>query len=143
MKVSFPSAKDPSWFDRYGSISTCVVTIEADDEFVRMFDTKPRIYSYLKPPGDTTLGQRVIKDLCMTFPQLNGEGCVTSGNIDFLLFRLKIYLLLFYFSQQAKLNASKYQVRIDPASCKTQLDLQSRAIVLRRHTRVCSLAEQS
>jgi hypothetical protein len=76
MKVSFPSAKDPSWFDRYGSISTCVVTIEADDEFVRMFDTKPRIYSILKPAGDTTLGQRVMKDLCATFPQLEGEGCM-------------------------------------------------------------------
>jgi hypothetical protein len=79
MKVSFPSAKDPSWFDRYGPISTCVVTIEADDEFVRMFDTKPRIYSVLKPTGDptTTLGHRVVKDLCATFPQLEGEG--TSG----------------------------------------------------------------
>ncbi len=83
MKVSFPSAKDPSWFDRYGPISTCVVTIEADDEFVRMFDTKPRIYSYIKHSGDTALGQRVIKDLCVTFPQLEGEGWVTSGIIDF------------------------------------------------------------
>jgi hypothetical protein len=91
MKVSFPSAKDPSWFDRYGPLSTCVVTIEADDEFVRMFDTKPRIYSYIKHSGDTALGQRVIKDLCVTFPQLEGEGWVTSGIIDFSPYSFVIF----------------------------------------------------
>lgn len=77
MKVSFPSAKDPSWFYRYGSISTCVITIEADDDFAHMFDAKPRIYSILNKgsgsAGDTALSHRVMKDLCATFPQLEGK----------------------------------------------------------------------
>ncbi|KAL7431905.1 hypothetical protein ACHAXH_001973, partial [Discostella pseudostelligera] len=80
MKISFPSAKDPSWQDRYGSVSTCVITIEADDDFVRMFDTKPKIYSILKQgsspssPGEMErLGDRVLKDLVDTFPQLEGN----------------------------------------------------------------------
>lgn len=80
MKISFPSAKDPSWQDRYGSVSTCVITIEADDDFVRMFDTKPKIYSILKQgsspssPGEMErLGDRVLKDLVDTFPQLEGR----------------------------------------------------------------------
>jgi hypothetical protein len=76
MKVSFPSAKDPSWHNRYGNISTCVVTIEACDDFVRMFDTKPQIFSILKGAGSSTSGEmerlteRVMKDLIQTFPQL-------------------------------------------------------------------------
>ena len=76
MKVSFPSAKDPSWPDRYGAVSTCVVTVEADDDFVRMFDTKPKIYSILnkdKSADMERLRDRVLKDLIMTFPQLVGE----------------------------------------------------------------------
>ncbi|KAL7472972.1 hypothetical protein ACHAXS_013348 [Conticribra weissflogii] len=75
MKVSFPSAKDPSWFDRYGNITTCVVTIEADDDFVRMFDTQPKIYSIIKSgPGDMErLRERVLKDLVHNFPQLEGQ----------------------------------------------------------------------
>ena len=79
MKVSFPSAKDPSWHDRYGSISTCVVTVEACDDFVRAFDTKPQIYSILKGAGNSTSGEmarlldRVMKDLVQTFPQLEGK----------------------------------------------------------------------
>lgn len=78
MKVSFPSAKDPSWHDRYGPISTCVVTVEACDDFVRAFDTKPQIYSILKGGGSSTSGEmgrlmdRVMKDLMQTFPQLEG-----------------------------------------------------------------------
>lgn len=76
MKVSFPSAKDPSWHDRYGPISTCVVTVEACDDFVRAFDTKPQIYSILKGGGSLTSGlmDRVMKDLVQTFPQLEGKG---------------------------------------------------------------------
>mmetsp|Transcript_33047 Transcript_33047/g.64646 ORF Transcript_33047/g.64646 Transcript_33047/m.64646 type:complete len:1144 (-) Transcript_33047:74-3505(-) len=75
MKVSFPSAKDPSWFDRHGSITTCVVTIEADDDFVRMFDTQPKIYSIIKSgAGDMErLRERVLKDLVDNFPQLDGK----------------------------------------------------------------------
>ncbi len=78
MKVSFPSAKDPSWQDRYGSVSTCVITVEAGDDFVRMFDTKPKIYSILSHGSSLTgeverLRDRVLKDLVDTFPQLEGE----------------------------------------------------------------------
>ena len=81
MKVSFPSAKDPSWHDRYGSISTCVVTVEACDDFVRAFDTKPQIFSILKGAGNTASGEmgrlmdRVMKDLVETYPQLEGKEC--------------------------------------------------------------------
>eukprot|EP00571_Detonula_confervacea_P008601 CAMPEP_0172316150 /NCGR_PEP_ID=MMETSP1058-20130122/27481_1 /TAXON_ID=83371 /ORGANISM="Detonula confervacea, Strain CCMP 353" /LENGTH=1040 /DNA_ID=CAMNT_0013030407 /DNA_START=76 /DNA_END=3198 /DNA_ORIENTATION=+ len=79
MKVSFPSAKDPSWSDCHGSVSTCVVTIEADDDFVRMFDTKPQIYSILNNKGTAASGDmermsgRVVKDLLETFPQLEDK----------------------------------------------------------------------
>ena len=77
MKVSFPSAKDPSWVDRHGSISTCVVTIEADDDFVQMFDTKPKIYSVKNKGGSSSdmerMSDKVLKDLITTFPQLEGK----------------------------------------------------------------------
>jgi len=76
MKVSFPSAKDPSWVDRHGSVSTCVVTIEADDDFVKAFDTKPKIYSVLNKSGSSDMermSDKVLKDLVDTFPQLEGE----------------------------------------------------------------------
>lgn len=74
MKVSFPSAKDPSWKDRHGAISTCVVTVEADDDFVKMFDTKPKVYSILKKSTEDVerLRDRVLKDLVEAFPQLQG-----------------------------------------------------------------------
>lgn len=73
MKISFPSAKDPSWEERYGKISTCVVQVEADDEFVKFFDTKPRVYVPL--PGNKTettkrLIDRIMKDVTQEFPQL-------------------------------------------------------------------------
>ena len=76
MKVSFPSAKDPSWVDRHGSVSTCVVTIEADDDFVKEFDTKPMIYSVLNKSGSSDMermSDKVLKDLVDTFPQFEGE----------------------------------------------------------------------
>lgn len=95
MKVSFPSAKDPSWHDRYGSISTCVVTVEACDDFVRAFDTKPQIYSILKgAAGNSASGEmgrlmdRVMKDLVQTFPQLEGK--------EFLSFSVVLLSHLFY-----------------------------------------------
>uniref|UniRef100_A0A7S4RCC2 Uncharacterized protein n=1 Tax=Ditylum brightwellii TaxID=49249 RepID=A0A7S4RCC2_9STRA len=75
IKVSFPSAKDPSWEDRHGKISTCVVTIEADDDFVRLFETKPKIYSMIKSGSGEAkrLMERVMKDLLENFPQLEGK----------------------------------------------------------------------
>jgi len=57
-----------------------VVTIEADDDFVKMFDTKPKIYSILgNDKNNSTSGNierlstRVMKDLIENFPQLEGE----------------------------------------------------------------------
>ena len=88
MKVSFPSAKDPSWADRHGAISTCVVTVEADDDFVKGFDTKPKIFSVLKSSDGEMerLRDRVMRDLLENFPQLDGhieciqiQGPVRSG----------------------------------------------------------------
>jgi len=75
IKVSFPSAKDPSWEDRYGDISTCVVTVEADDDFVTNFDSKPAIFSNHKIGADVAqrLMQRVLKDVLQTYPQLEGK----------------------------------------------------------------------
>ncbi|KAL7510293.1 hypothetical protein ACHAXN_007231 [Cyclotella atomus] len=72
MKVSFPSAKDPSWKERHGNITTCVVTVEADDDFVKLFDTKPKVFSILKKSeGDLErFRDRVLKDLLEIFPQI-------------------------------------------------------------------------
>jgi hypothetical protein len=72
MKVSFPSAKDPSWKERHDGISTCVVTIEAGTDFVRMFDTLPKVYSSINCGNAeiTRLVQKVTKDLVDNFPQL-------------------------------------------------------------------------
>ena len=75
MKISFPSAKDPSWRERYSGITTCVVSVEADDDFVKAFDTTPRIYSNLKyGVGESNrLLERVYKDLFAVYPQLEGK----------------------------------------------------------------------
>ena len=75
MKVSFPSAKDPSWKERHEGISTCVITIEADDDFVHMFDSKPKIYSNKKyGAGEASrLVEKVTKDLLNNFPQLEDK----------------------------------------------------------------------
>jgi len=85
MKISFPSAKDPSWGERYGDISTCVVTVEADDDFVQMFDSTPKIFSSKRASvGDCTrLVERVTKDLIDTFPQLKGkiDFCTMTGPV--------------------------------------------------------------
>ena len=74
MRVSFPSTKDPSWEERYGNVSTCVVTIEADDDFVKMFETKPKVYVLQRPNEDVAkrLVDRVMKDVLQEFPQLEG-----------------------------------------------------------------------
>ena len=77
IRVSFPSAKDPSFESRHGNITTCVVTIEADDEFVQQYDTKPRIFMRKKPTASTPgeiqrLCERVKRDLFDIYPQLSG-----------------------------------------------------------------------
>jgi hypothetical protein len=77
VRISFPSAKDPSFVSRHGNITTCVVTIEADDDFVQQYDTKPKIFMRKKPtassPGDIQrLCDRVKRDLFDIYPQLTG-----------------------------------------------------------------------
>ena len=77
LHISFPSANDPSFESRHGKVSTCVVTIEADDDFVTLFDTKPKLYSIQKGKensGDLQrLMERVRKDLFDHYPQLKGK----------------------------------------------------------------------
>jgi hypothetical protein len=78
MQISFPSAKDPAFEAAHGKITTCVVTVEADDDFVTMFDTKPKLFAVQKGKGETHgdyihLVQRVQQDLFDTYPQLEGK----------------------------------------------------------------------
>jgi len=75
MKISFPSAKDPSFESRHGNITTCVITVEADDDFVSMFDTKPKLYISRTGKGSSSadyqsLFDRIRGDLLNVFPQL-------------------------------------------------------------------------
>ena len=78
MQISFPSAKDPSWEERHGKITTCVVTVEADDDFVVQYDTKPKLFSII-PNKVADAGNRarlmgkVKKDLLEIYPQLEGK----------------------------------------------------------------------
>jgi hypothetical protein len=78
MQISFPSAKDPTFAERHGNVSTCIVTIEADDDFVTMFDSKPRLFSTLAKRVENSeatqrLMERVMKDLLAIYPQLEGK----------------------------------------------------------------------
>eukprot|EP00531_Pseudo-nitzschia_arenysensis_P018406 CAMPEP_0116151408 /NCGR_PEP_ID=MMETSP0329-20121206/20079_1 /TAXON_ID=697910 /ORGANISM="Pseudo-nitzschia arenysensis, Strain B593" /LENGTH=607 /DNA_ID=CAMNT_0003648015 /DNA_START=1 /DNA_END=1821 /DNA_ORIENTATION=- len=78
MQISFPSAKDPSFESRHGKVTTCVVTIEADDDFVTPFETKPKLFAVQRGKGETHgdykwLMERVQKDLLTTYPQLEGK----------------------------------------------------------------------
>jgi hypothetical protein len=77
MQISFPSAKDPSFESRHGNITTCVVTVEADDDFVTMFDTKPKLFSVHKSKGESSgeyqrLVERIKRDLLDVYPQIDG-----------------------------------------------------------------------
>jgi hypothetical protein len=75
--ISFPSAKDPSFESRHGKITTCVMTIEADDDFVTPFETRPKLYAIQKkdPSSDDhrRLMERLKRDLLTIYPQLDGE----------------------------------------------------------------------
>lgn len=75
--IAFPSAKDPSFASRHGDVTTCVVTIEADDDFVTAFDTKPKLFLLNKetaasPAEKKRLLDRVTRDVLDTYPQLEG-----------------------------------------------------------------------
>lgn len=75
MKVLFPSAKYPSWKNHHGAITTCVVTVEEDDNFLKMFHTKPKLYLILKKLTwhIERLRDRVLNNLVDAFPQLHGK----------------------------------------------------------------------
>lgn len=78
MQISFPSAKDPSWEERHGKVSTCVVTVEADDDFVVHYDTKPKLFSIVPNKVNDTgnrgrLMEKVKRDLLELYPQLQGR----------------------------------------------------------------------
>lgn len=75
MKISFPSAKDPSWIERHRHISTCVVTVEADDNFVTLLETQPKVYRNKVFSSDECkkLRDKVGKDFLDSFPQLKGR----------------------------------------------------------------------
>jgi hypothetical protein len=78
MQIAFPSAKDPSFASRHGDVTTCVVTIEADDDFVTAFDTKPKLFVVNKETAGTKgdldrLSERIKKDLFEIYPQLEGK----------------------------------------------------------------------
>jgi hypothetical protein len=78
IQISFPSAKDPSFEDRHGKIATCVVTVEADDDFVTPFDTKPKLYAVQPGKSEASgdqkrLMDRIKRDLLNIYPQLDGK----------------------------------------------------------------------
>lgn len=73
--IAFPSAKDPTWKERYLGITTCVVTVEADDDFVKKVDSKPVVFMPT-PFGEgevSRLIDRIMRDLYEVFPQLEGK----------------------------------------------------------------------
>ena len=75
--ISFPSAKDPSFVERHGKITTCVVTIEADDDFCQAYETRPGLYVAKQSTQDRTKLGRLMalvqSDLFEIFPQLEGK----------------------------------------------------------------------
>ena len=78
MSISFPSAKDPSFEERHGKVSTCVVTIEADDDIVRCFESKPKLYVAKQSAQGRKiyfdrLLDRVRRDVIDLYPQLEGK----------------------------------------------------------------------
>ena len=87
MRISFPSAKDPSFEACHGKVTTCVVTVEADDDFAISFETKPKIFMIKKATSGEEmlrLYERVKKDLLSIYPQLEGKKRDTS----FLQYRI-------------------------------------------------------
>ena len=90
IRVSFPSAKDPSFEQCHGKLTTCVVTIEADDELVTPYDTKPKIFVIKKSTASSSgelqrLSERVKKDLFEIYPQVEGKQVLLlSDSVGFM-----------------------------------------------------------
>jgi hypothetical protein len=130
IQISFPSAKDPSFESRHGKVSTCVVTIEADDDFVTLFDTKPKLYAIHKgkeDPGDLQrLVERVRKDLFENFPQVQGKILQPKTNIFSVNQNTheRIFLCI-----QAKLSTHSSLGRCTVVSATTPNDLLQKAFV--------------
>jgi hypothetical protein len=125
MKISFPSAKDPTFSARHGcDATTCVVTIEADDDFVMLFDTKPKLFAILKDrAGDAGNRQRLLdrvqKDLLDIYPQLEGtkrNDCILMLMIHFVT---SISLTWFFFAQE-KLTTLRFAGHFIGASVTIQ-----------------------
>jgi len=90
IRVAFPSAKDPSFEERHGKVTTCVVTIEADDDLVTPYDTKPKIFVIKKSSASSNgdlqrLSDRVKKDLFELYPQLEGKTIVCATRFELLV----------------------------------------------------------
>lgn len=90
IQITFPSTKDPSWKDIYGdvsnnNISTCVVTIEADDDFVKFMDNSrsqrstcplPQTYKYMDINDNNickNFVDKVMKDVLSIYPHLKDK----------------------------------------------------------------------
>lgn len=79
MHISFPSAKDPSFSSLHENVSTCVVTVEADDDLVADMGTNPRIFQTKKTNPKLfvenlkALQRKVEQDLIDIYPQLEGK----------------------------------------------------------------------
>jgi hypothetical protein len=61
-----------------------VVTVEADDDFVTAFDTKPKLFVVNKEPAGTAgdlerLSERIRKDLFEIYPQLKGKSTIVKS----------------------------------------------------------------
>jgi hypothetical protein len=77
LHIAFPSAKDPSFVSRHGAVTTCVITLEADDDFCQAYDTKPGLFVAKPATQDRTklgrLMETVRADVLDIFPQLEGK----------------------------------------------------------------------
>jgi len=75
--IAFPSVKDPSFEEQHGNVSTCVVTFEADDDFVQCFESKPKLYVVKQSITDKSFTDRVLqrvkRDLFDLYPQLEDK----------------------------------------------------------------------
>ena len=82
MHVDFQSAKDPSWEERNPGFSTCVVTIEADDDFVikpsgEGSSNSSKMFQMVGGAGGAKVREelkgRVLEDLVRNFPTCEGK----------------------------------------------------------------------
>ncbi|GAX29213.1 hypothetical protein FisN_28Lh041 [Fistulifera solaris] len=86
MHIAFPSAKDPSFSSLHPNMSTCVITVEADDELVADMGTNPRIFQTKQSNPKLflenlkNLQRKVEEELIELYPQL--EGKLIAGKLE-------------------------------------------------------------